>query len=110
MRDAGPNCSGETDPSCTKGGHMNLGLLVIRLVVGLLLVGHGAQKLFGWFGGHGLDAAGASFEALGLGPGRRMALAAGGSEVAGGILFAVGLVTPLGAALLSAVMLTAIWT
>jgi putative oxidoreductase len=89
---------------------MNLGLLVIRAVVGLVLVGHGSQKLFGWFGGHGPEGTGASFEALGLRPGRRMAVLAGASEIAGGTLLAAGLVTPLGAALLSAVMLTAICT
>ena len=89
---------------------MNLGLLVIRAAVGLLLVGHGSQKLFGWFGGHGTDGTGASFDSLGLRPGRRMAVLAGISEIVGGALLAAGLVTPLGAALLSAVMLTAIWT
>jgi putative oxidoreductase len=89
---------------------MNLGLLVIRAAVGLLLVGHGSQKLFGWFGGHGPEGTGASFESLGLRPGRRMAVLAGVSEIAGGGLLTAGLVTPLGAALLSAVMLTAIWT
>ena len=89
---------------------MNLGLLVIRAAVGLLLVGHGSQKLFGWFGGHGTDGTGASFDSLGLRPGRRMAVLAGISEIAGGALLAAGLLTPLGAALLSAVMLTAIWT
>jgi putative oxidoreductase len=89
---------------------MNLGLLVIRAVVGLLLVGHGSQKLFGWFGGHGPEGTGAAFESLGLRPGRRMAVFAAVSEIAGGSLLAAGLVTPLGAALLSAVMLTAIWT
>jgi putative oxidoreductase len=89
---------------------MNLGLLVLRVVVGLLFVGHGAQKLLGWFGGHGLATTAAFFESLGLRPGRRMALAAGVAEMTGGLLFATGLVTPLGAALLSAVMFTAIWT
>jgi putative oxidoreductase len=89
---------------------MNLGLLVIRAAVGLLLVGHGSQKLFGWFGGHGPEGTGASFESMGLRPGRRMATLAGVAEIAGGALLAAGLLTPLGAALLSAVMLTAIWT
>ena len=89
---------------------MNLGLLVIRAAVGLLLVGHGSQKLFGWFGGHGPEGTGASFESMGLRPGRRMATLAGVAEIAGGALLAAGLLTPLGAALVSAVMLTAIWT
>jgi putative oxidoreductase len=89
---------------------MDLALLVVRLVVGALMVGHGMQKLQGWFGGHGLEGTGAFFESLGLRPGRRNALAAGATEVAGGVLIAAGLLTPLGAAMLSAVMLAAIWT
>lgn len=88
---------------------MTLGLLVLRLVIGLLFVGHGAQKLFGSFGGHGPQATAAYFESLGMRPGRSMALAAGASELVGGLLLAAGLLTPLGAALLSAVMFTAIW-
>ena len=49
---------------------MNLGLLVLRVVVGLLLAGHGAQKLFGWYGGHGLRGTAAFFDQIGLRPGR----------------------------------------
>jgi putative oxidoreductase len=89
---------------------MALGLLVLRLVVGLLLMGHGCQKVAGCFGGAGPERTGAFFESLGLRPGTRMALAAGGTEVAGGALLALGLLTPVGAALLTAVMITAIWT
>jgi putative oxidoreductase len=89
---------------------MALGLLVLRIVVGALFVGHGAQKLFGFFGGHGLDGTGAFFESLGLRPGRMMALAAGLAELTGGALFALGLLTPLAATLLIAVMVTAIAT
>ena len=89
---------------------MNLGLLVIRLVVGLLFVGHGTQKLFGWFGGHGREGTGQFFDALGLRPGRHHALAAGVAEAGGGLLLALGLVTPLAAAAITAVMTTAILT
>jgi len=89
---------------------MTLGLLVLRIVVGALFVGHGAQKLFGFFGGHGLDGTGAFFESLGLRPGRMMALAAGLAELTGGALFGLGLLTPLAATLLIAVMVTAIAT
>jgi putative oxidoreductase len=89
---------------------MILGLLVLRIVVGALLVGHGAQKLFGFFGGHGLDRTGAFFESLGIRPGRMMALAAGLGELTGGTLFALGLLTPLAATLLIAVMVAAIAT
>jgi putative oxidoreductase len=89
---------------------MSLGLLVLRVVVGLLLVAHGCQKTAGCFGGAGPEKTGAFFESLGLRPGTTMALFAGMSEVIGGLLIALGLFTPVGAAILSAVMLTAIWT
>ena len=87
---------------------MKLGLLLLRLVIGGLFVGHGAQKLFGAFGGHGPEATGAFFEKLGLRPGKQMALAAGANEAGGGALVAAGLATPVGASLISATMLVAI--
>jgi putative oxidoreductase len=87
---------------------MDVGLLVLRVVVGVLLAGHGAQKLFGWFGGYGLAGTGGAFEGMGLRPGRAMAAAAGLSEFAGGVLLALGLLTPLAAALLIATMAMAI--
>ncbi|HEX6020702.1 MAG TPA: DoxX family protein [Solirubrobacter sp.] len=89
---------------------MEVGLLVLRIIVGAFVVGHGAQKLFGWFGGHGLGGTGAAFESMGLRPGRTMAAIAGIAEVAGGSLLAIGLLTPLAAALLIAVMTIAIAT
>jgi putative oxidoreductase len=88
---------------------MKIGRLLFRLVVGGFFVGHGTQKLFGWFGGHGLDGTGQFFEGnLGLKPGRHHALAAGLSEAGGGALVALGAATPLAAATLVATMLTAI--
>jgi putative oxidoreductase len=87
---------------------MDTGLLIIRLFVGLLLAGHGAQKLFGWFGGHGLAGTGTFFESLGYKPGKPHAALAGLSEAGGGLLFAVGLLTPLAAAVIIGVMLNAI--
>jgi putative oxidoreductase len=84
------------------------GLLVIRLVVGLTFAAHGTQKLFGWFGGHGLQGTGGFFESIGIKPGKTMALIAGISEVAGGLLFAAGFLTPLAALLIIATMLVAI--
>jgi len=87
---------------------MKIGRLLLRLVVGGLFVGHGTQKLFGWFGGPGLDATAQGFEQIGLRPGRANALAAGGAEAGAGALLAVGLATPLAASVLVATMLTAI--
>ena len=87
---------------------MEVGLLVLRIVVGAFFVGHGAQKLFGWFRGHGLSGTGAAFEGMGLRPGRMMAAIAGTAEIAGGVLLGIGLLTPLAAALLIAVMTLAI--
>jgi putative oxidoreductase len=77
---------------------MDTGLLLLRLVLGLLLIGHGSQKLFGAFGGHGLDGTGGFFHSIGFRPGRPMALVAGVSEVGAGLGLAVGLLTPLAAA------------
>jgi putative oxidoreductase len=89
---------------------MNLALIVLRVVVGGLFAAHGAQKLFGSFGGHGLDGTGQFFGALGLRPGRRHAALAGASEFGGGLLLAFGLVTPLAAAAIIGVMVVAILT
>ncbi|HEY3866139.1 MAG TPA: DoxX family protein [Solirubrobacteraceae bacterium] len=87
---------------------MKIGRLLLRLVVGGLFVGHGTQKLFGWFGGNGLDATAQGFEQLGLRPGRQNAIAAGAAEAGGGTLLALGLATPLAASVLIATMFTAI--
>ena len=89
---------------------MNIGLLLLRLAVGLTLAAHGAQKLFGWFGGYGLDGTGQFMETLGFHPGRRHALMAGLVEFGGGLLLALGFLTPLGAAFAASVMLVAIAT
>ncbi|MXO76776.1 DoxX family membrane protein [Paenibacillus sp. OT2-17] len=85
------------------------GLLLIRLVVGLLLVGHGAQKLFGWFGGYGPKGTGGWMESIGIKPGVFMAVSAGLMELLGGALFALGLFTPLAALLITVTMLGAIF-
>jgi putative oxidoreductase len=87
---------------------MKLGLTLLRGLVGALFIGHGAQKVLGKFGGGGPEATGQFFEMSGLRPGRPMAYAAGGSEMAGGALLALGLFTPLAASMLSGTMITAI--
>src|SRR2546430_16318441 len=92
------------------GGDMNLGLLVVRIIVGLYFVGHGAQKLFGVAGGYGLNGTGQFFESMGLRPGRLTAVAGGAAELAAGVLRALGLLTPLAAALVIGVMIVAIAT
>jgi putative oxidoreductase len=71
-------------------------LLSTRLVLGGYLSVHGAQKLFGVFGGHGLDSTGQAFERIGLTPGRPMAAPAGATELAGGLLTATGVADPAG--------------
>ena len=87
---------------------MKLGRLLLRVTVGALFVGHGTQKLFGWFGGHGLDATANMFDSIGMRPGNRNAIAAGAAEAGGGAALAAGFATPLAAATLTSVMLTAI--
>jgi putative oxidoreductase len=86
---------------------MRVGLVLIRLVVGLTLASHGTQKLFGWFGGPGLKGAAKFMESVGFTPGRRSALLAGLTETGAGLLFALGLLTPVAAAGLLGAMLVA---
>jgi putative oxidoreductase len=89
---------------------MSYGILFLRVVVGLTVAGHGAQKLFGSFGGQGLRATASSFGSLGFRAPLLMAFAAGMAEFGGGLLFATGLLTPLGALAIAVVMLNAIGT
>jgi putative oxidoreductase len=97
-------------PIAGKPTNMDLGRLLLRLTIGGTFFVHGSQKLFGWFDGYGPEGTGQFFESLGLRPGRRNAIAAGATEAGGGILIALGLATPLAAAGLSAVMITALRT
>jgi putative oxidoreductase len=89
---------------------MKFGLTFLRAVIGGLFVGHGTQKLFGWFGGHGPEGTSQMFESIGLRPGRRHATAAGAAEAGGGALIALGLFTPAAAAAIIGTMFTAIRT
>lgn len=85
----------------------DVGILLVRVLFGAAIAAHGAQKLFGAFGGYGLKGTGAFFETLGLRPGVLFAALAGMSEFAGGILLVLGLLTPSGAAAVLAAMLVA---
>lgn len=87
---------------------MSYGILLLRLVVGLAFIGHGTQKLFGWFGGYGPQGTGGFFTSKGYRAGVQMAVAAGLCEAVGGALLALGLATPLAGALIAIVMLNAI--
>src|SRR5205809_7809768 len=86
---------------------MSLGLLILRVVMGGLFVGHGTQRLFGWFGGYGPEGAGGGFEDLGYTPGRTMAIVAGACEAGAGAMLILGLLTPLAAAIVIGVMINA---
>ncbi|WP_079100141.1 DoxX family protein [Streptomyces sp. WMMB 322] len=82
----------------------DLGLLALRLGTGGVLFAHGTQKLFGWFGGYGLEGTGKSMEQIGFRPGRAHALASGLGEAGGGTLLALGLATPGAGAAVAAAM------
>jgi putative oxidoreductase len=86
---------------------MDLGFLIARIVLGVLMAGHGAQKLFGWFGGYGLAGTGGFFENLGFRPGRLFATAAAVGETVSGLLIALGLFGPVGPAILLSIMIVA---
>jgi putative oxidoreductase len=89
---------------------MDLGLLALHVFVGLLFMGHGAQKLFGLFGGHGVGKTAGFMESVGLRPGRIHAILGGSAEFFGGLLLALGLLVPVAAAVLIATMVTAALT
>jgi putative oxidoreductase len=87
---------------------MDAGLLMLRIVVGLLLVAHGTNKLFGWFGGGGMAGSTRFFRSIGYWPPRAMARAAAGTEVLGGAALIAGLATPLVAAAVIGLMLNVV--
>jgi putative oxidoreductase len=87
---------------------MRVGALLLRAVIGPLFIGHGTQKLFGWFGGYGPEGTGSFFDQLGLRPGKRHAVAAGTAETLGGLLLTLGALTPISATFVSSTMVTAI--
>src|SRR5712672_326391 len=84
---------------------LSIGLLLVRVVIGLIMAAHGAQKLLGWFGGYGLRGTGEFFVQLGFQPGPAFAAAASISEIASGLLVAFGFLGPIGPALMVSVMI-----
>ncbi|MFF8293491.1 DoxX family protein [Streptomyces sp. NPDC016309] len=86
----------------------DLGLLVLRVGTGAVLAAHGAQKLFGWFGGGGIEGTSKAMEAMGFRPGRQSAVAAGVGEAGGGVLLMLGLATPAAGAAAAGAMAGAV--
>jgi putative oxidoreductase len=86
---------------------LSSGLLIGRVIIGPVMAAHGAQKLFGWFGGYGIAGTGGFFESLGFRPGRLFATLAGLAEFSGGVLTALGFLGPVGQALMISVMIVA---
>ncbi|GIU07809.1 DoxX family protein [Shewanella glacialipiscicola] len=84
--------------------------LALRIPIGIILIAHGSQKLFGWFGGYGLEGTGQWMTSIGLTPGYLMALMAGSSEFFGGLLLLLGLLTRPTALVLSFTMVIAIFS
>lgn len=83
------------------------GLLALRAGVGGVLFAHGAQKLFGWFGGHGIEATAGAFDQMGFQPGRANALAAGIAETGGGTMITIGVGTPVAGSVAAGTMIAA---
>ena len=94
-------------PSLLDFATLSVGLLLVRLVVGLLMAAHGSQKLFGWFGGHGLAGTGMFLESIGFRPGALFARVAATTELVSGLLVALGFLGPVGPALMLSVMIVA---
>ena len=89
---------------------LSIGLLVVRVIVGLIMAAHGASKLLGWFGGYGLRGTGEFFVQLGFRPGPAFAAAASLSKIISGLLVTLGLLGPIGPALMVSVMIVAMVT
>lgn len=89
---------------------MWIGLLILRLCLGVIFIGHGSQKLFGWFGGRGPRGTGEMFSRSGLKPGMVTAVIGGSAEAAGGALLILGALVPFASAAIATVMVGAIIT
>ncbi|GAA0366480.1 DoxX family protein [Streptomyces olivoreticuli] len=105
FRDRHPLAGQAPDSSATA---FSAGILLLRLMLGLIMMAHGAQKLFGWFGGGGIDGTGKGFTQLGYPAGKVMAVVAGLSEGLGGAGIFLGLLTPLAAAAVLGTMINAL--
>lgn len=92
--------AGVSRPIAEAPRYFSIGLLALRLVVGALFIGHGAQKLFGWFGGRGFAGWTASVQEMGFQPAPLWAAVEAGTEVTAGALLIIGLLTPIAGALL----------
>ncbi|SJL84336.1 DoxX family protein [Vibrio palustris] len=90
--------------------HQNFAPLALRIPVGIIFMAHGSQKLFGWFGGYGLEGTGKFMASMGLEPGMLMAALAGGGEFFGGLLVLLGLLTRPAATVTAFTMLVAIFS
>lgn len=86
---------------------LDIALAILRIALGLILAGHGAQKLFGWFGGQGLAGTGSFLASLRVRGARTTAFLVGLAELLGGLALALGLATPIAAAAIVSVMLGA---
>jgi putative oxidoreductase len=104
----GGYCCADNNIRVEGEGCVRLIQTLLRVLVGGLFVGHGTQKLLGWFGGYGPDATGQFFESIGIRPGKRHAVMAGAAEAGGGALLALGLFTPVAGTLLTSVMTQAV--
>ncbi|WEG13710.1 DoxX family protein [Pullulanibacillus sp. KACC 23026] len=90
---------------------MDYGVLIIRIMIAIVFIGHGTQKLFGWFGGYGVSGTGQWLESIGFRPGGKIwAVIAGLFELVGGVLFGIGYLLPVAAALIGVIMMDAILT
>lgn len=87
---------------------LSFGLLLLRVVVGLFIMGHGSQKLFGWFGGNGFAKTSGWLQSMGFKPAWLWALLGSAGEFVGGLLLVLGFLTPLGAIAIFASMLMAV--
>ncbi|MET8558040.1 DoxX family protein [Streptomyces sp. NPDC004959] len=105
--DPAPGTTADRAPALAVPAH-DAGLLLLRLILGLIMAAHGSQKLFGWFSGGGLDGTGQFFTSAGYPAGKAMAVVAGLCETLGGLGLAVGLLTPLAGAALLGTMVNAL--